>query len=102
MNSPIASWLRRSCRIARTIRGENCPIANCTATSVNESTTLVNVTSAVADDVRIVCTDSAEPVTDVPTKRKPDERSSDTNTNASPTPPTTQHNGTSHNRVRAK
>src|SRR3954454_21555185 len=45
MNSPTTSWLRRSCRIARTTRGENCPIASCTATSVSESTTLVRVTS---------------------------------------------------------
>ena len=49
------------------MRGENWPIASCTATSVSESTTLVSVTSEVEAAVRIVCTDAAEPVTPVPT-----------------------------------
>jgi hypothetical protein len=64
---PTASWLRRSCRIVRTIRGENWPIASCTATSVSESSTLVSVTSEVEAVLRIVCTEAPEPVTDVPT-----------------------------------
>jgi len=67
MNSPTASWLWRSCRIARTMRGENWPIASCTATRVSESTTLVSVTSDDEATVRIVCTDAADPVTAVPT-----------------------------------
>ncbi|MDX6684514.1 MAG: hypothetical protein QOF86_642 [Baekduia sp.] len=39
-NRPMAAWLRRSSSRARTIRGENCPMASCTATSVTVSTML--------------------------------------------------------------
>ena len=61
MNSPMASWLRRSCRIVRTMRGENWPMASCTATRVSDSTTPVESDiSAVAIVVRIVCTSLAE------------------------------------------
>jgi hypothetical protein len=45
----IASWSPRSSSRARTIRGENCPIASCTATSVTVSTIDVSVTTAVRD-----------------------------------------------------
>ena len=84
------------------MRGENCPIASCTATSVSESTTLVRVTSDVEATVRIVCTDAAEPVTAGPTMSKPEDRSTDSNATASPTPANTQINGRSHSRVWAK
>ena len=46
----IAVWSPRSPSRARTIRGENCPIANCTATSVTVSTIEVSVTTPVAID----------------------------------------------------
>ena len=98
MNSPTASWLRRSCRIARTMRGENWPIASCTATRVSDSTTLVSVTSAVEATVRIVCTDAADPVTAVPTI----DRSTDSSATASPMPASTQASGSSHSRVWAR
>src|SRR3954447_5061910 len=98
MNSPMASWLRRSWRIARTIRGENWPIASCTATRVSESTTLVSVTSDVEATVRIVCTDAAEPVTDVPTTWEPEDGSTDSSATARPMPASTQGSGTSHSR----
>jgi hypothetical protein len=55
----MAAWLSRSFSSAPTIRGENCPMASCTATSVRLSTTLVSVTSAVAAVLRIVCGDRA-------------------------------------------
>ena len=80
------------------MRGENWPIASCTATRVSDSTTLVRVTSAVEATVRIVCTDAAEPVTDVPTRG----RSTDSSATASPTPASTQVSGTSHSRVWAR
>ena len=56
------------------MRGENWPIASCTATRVSDSTTLVSVTSAVEATVRIVCTDAADPVTAVPTMPRPIDR----------------------------
>jgi hypothetical protein len=57
----IASWSPRSSSRARTIRGENCPIASCTATSVTVSTIDVSVTTAVAIVVRIDCASAALP-----------------------------------------
>ena len=84
------------------MRGENWPIASCTATRVSESTTLVRVTSAVDATVRIVCTDAAEPVTAVPTMSKPEDRSTDTSATASPMPANTQANGSSHSRLWAR
>jgi hypothetical protein len=102
MKSPMASWLRRSCRIVRTMRGENWPIASCTATRVSDSTTLVRVTSAVDAEVRIVCTDAAEPVTDVPTILDPEARSTASSATASPMPASRQVSGTSHSRLWAR
>ena len=57
----IAIWSPRSSSRARTIRGENCPIASCTATSVTVSTIDVSVTTAVAIVVRIDCASAALP-----------------------------------------
>jgi hypothetical protein len=59
----MAAWLSRSFSSAPTIRGKNWPMASCTATSVRLSTTLVNVTSAGAAVLRIVCTSAGVPVT---------------------------------------
>jgi hypothetical protein len=57
----ITSWSPRSSSRARTIRGENCPIASCTATSVTVSTVDVSVTTAVAIVVRMDCASAALP-----------------------------------------
>jgi hypothetical protein len=57
----IASWSPRSSSKARTIRGENCPIASCTATSVTVSTSDVNVTTAVATVASTACASAALP-----------------------------------------
>ena len=45
-NRPMASWLGRSWRIWRTIRGENVPIASWTATTSRDSTSPVSVSIA--------------------------------------------------------
>ncbi len=60
-NTAIASWSPRSSSSARTIRGENCPIASCTATSVTVKTVVVSGTTAEAMVVKIDCASAALP-----------------------------------------
>ena len=56
VNSPKASWFDRSRSSAVTIRGENWPMASCTATVITVSTTEISVISDVRIVLSSVCT----------------------------------------------
>ncbi len=64
---PIASWLGRSWRIVRTIRGENCPIASCTTTRTIVSTMPVSMIIDAATVPRIASAASGPPVSSIGT-----------------------------------
>ena len=74
-NSPIASWLGRSCRNVCTIRGENWPIANCTTTIVIVNTSVANDTIDTAIVSRIAIAASGPPVSHRGTASKSNQRS---------------------------
>ena len=95
--TPIASWLGRSRRMARTMRGENCPMASCTTTKTMVRTRPVRVTIDVATLPRIINAASGPPVTDCGT-RLPSSSAIVTNEIATPT--STHNTGTSHRLVR--
>jgi hypothetical protein len=62
LNSPNASWFSRSRSSAVTIRGENWPIASCTATVITVRTTEISVTSDVRIVLSSVCAADGPPV----------------------------------------
>lgn len=72
---PIATWLVVSWRIVRTIRGENCPIANCTTTIVIVRTSAASVTMDVATVLRMIRAASGPPVSSRGIRSGPSQRS---------------------------
>ncbi len=63
-NRPMATWLGLSCRNVCTIRGENCPMANCTTTMVIVSTSAARLTIEAATVERMAMAMSGPPVKD--------------------------------------
>ncbi len=74
-NNPMANWLGLSRRKVWTIRGENCPIANCTTTIVMVSTSVASDTIDTAMVVRMANAASGPPVIQRGITSKPSARS---------------------------
>ena len=95
-NSPIASWLGRSRRNVCTIRGENCPIANCTTTIVMVSTSVASDTMDTAIVVKIPIAASGPPVSHRGITSNPHSRSSASVATDSTSPASTHRTGMNH------
>ena len=92
-NSPMASWLGLSRRNVCTIRGENCPIANCTTTIVIVNTSVASDTIDTAIVVRIPIAASGPPVSQRGITSNPSTRSTAKVPTDSNRPASTQRTG---------
>ncbi len=95
-NRPMAIWLGLSCRNVCTMRGENCPMANCTTTMVIVNTSAARLTIEAATVDRMAMAMSGPPVKVCGISSKSVLRSTATVANDKATPATTQTTGTNH------